>query len=169
MIDRRTLCVGATVSAFVARGDAAAAMPSGPPRQPIEAGWTYAQLVPPARQPRREDFADPKAFDQYLTENAYKRFGEASISIDSDARAEIQQAIGRSVEAAFRPQKGEIRKGETLDALPLEYRRVVVLRNFNTFVEVLIVVALKEGNRLIKETVNRVQGFLCPLYPICTG
>jgi hypothetical protein len=168
MIDRPVMCVGALAGAIAAPIDIARAMPSGPLRQSVGAQWTPAQL-PPIHPPSHADLADPKGFGNYLTEDAYGRLQEAGISIADDARGELQQVIGRSVEAAFRSQAGEIRKGNTLDALPIEVRRVIVLRNFNTFVDVLIIVAWNEGKRLTKEVVNRVQGFLCPLYPICTG
>jgi hypothetical protein len=169
MFDRRTLCASVAASALTAPWDFAAAMPHGTPAEPIKSKYSYVQLVPPSRPPKPEDLSDPKAFGQFLTNNIYGRAEAAGIFIDGDAQPEIQQAVARSVEASFRPQKGEIRKGATYDALPIEIRRVVVLRNFNTFADVLIFVGLTEGKKLTKELVTRVQGFICPLYPICTG
>lgn len=169
MIDRRTICVGAAVSAFAARTDSAAAMPGSQLQRSGEARWTYVQAIPFAPPPRPQDLVEPKSFTQYLKEGTAKRFAEAGISVDNDAQTEIDQAIARSAEAAFREKRGKMEKGATLDALPIEVRRVVVLRNFNTFVDVLILVSWEEGKKLTRQVVNRVQGFLCPLYPICTG
>src|SRR5262249_52673265 len=167
MIDRRSLCVGAAVGAFAAHSEVAGAMPEGRLSHSDEA-LVFVQQPPPVRPPSREQLANPKAFEEYLAESAFQRLDQAGIAVD-DAKPSILEVIQRSAEAAFRPQKGEIRRGETLDALPIEVRRVIVVRNFNTFVDVLIVVGWNEGKRLTKEAVNRVRGFLCPLYPICTG
>ncbi len=169
MIDRRTLCIGTAMGAVAARGDIAHALPSARLHESIDKQWTHAQAVPPPVPATDKDLADQKAFGQYLSNNAYSRFAKASVDVTDDAKPEIQQAIDKSAEAAFRPPKGEISKGGTFDALPIDVRRNVILRNFNTFVDVLIVVALNGGKKLTKEVANRVQGFICPLYPICSG
>src|SRR5690242_18152602 len=119
MIDRRMVCIGATVGTFAPPVEVAAATPIGRLGEYIDPRWTIAQLVPLGRPPRPEELADPKAFGQYLTDNTYSRMGQAGISVD-DARPEIDRAIAQCVAAAFRPSKGEIRKGDSLDAIPIE-------------------------------------------------
>lgn len=168
MIDRRSLCIGTATCAFAARADVAVAMPSIELREAVDARWKYAQALPPAIPPPK-DYTDQKAFGQYLSESAYGRIAKAGVEVADDAKADIQQAVDRSADAAFRPQKGKIQKGETFDALQIDIRRVVILRNFNTFTDVLIAASREGSTKLTKEVVNRVQGFICPLYPICTG
>jgi hypothetical protein len=170
MINRRTMSAGMAAGVLTAPWDFAGAMPIGSPAGHTASQWTYAQFLPPVRPPKPPDLADPKAFGQYLAQSADERLKAAGISSDDDAQNEIKVLAERAGEAAFRPQKeGEIKKGAGYDALPVEVRRTIVVRNFNTFVDVNIVVALKEGKKLTKEVINRVQGFLCPLYPVCTG
>jgi hypothetical protein len=157
------------MGAFATQSGIAHALPIVRLRESAETPWVYAQALPPTMPVAPKDFEDPKAFGQYLSGNAYSRLAKAGIDVTEDAKPEIQQAVERSADAAFRPPRGEIRKGGTFDALPVEIRRVIVLRNFNTFVDVLILVGWEQGKKLTKEAVNRVQGFICPLYPICTG
>lgn len=169
MIDRRTIWAGLAASVLSARGDVAVAMPRGRLR-PSGDAWVHVQQLPPGIGPLPPEVSkDPKALDQYLKEGVYNRIAKAGVSIEDDARPEIDKAIERSAEAATRDKRGELGKGQNLDALPVEVRRVVVLRNLNTFVDVLLVVALNEGRKITRQIVNRVQGYLCPLYPICTG
>jgi hypothetical protein len=169
MIDRRMLCMGTAIGAVAARGARAYAMPDARLDEALEARWSFAQALPPVLPANEKELADPKTFAQYLSNNAYSRIAKAGLDVTEDAKPEIQKAIDKSAEAAFRPQKGEIAKGGTFDALPTDVRRIVILRNFNTFTDVLIVVALNASKKLTKDLVNRVQGFICPLYPICTG
>lgn len=89
------------------------------------------------------------------------------IKIESDADPEIVKFANQAALAAFEEQRsGQIGKEKDFRILPVEVRRVIVIRNYDNLTDVLIVAAT-EGKRITRAIVSNLRDFICPLYPFC--
>lgn len=128
------------------------------------------QLAPPAPPPKPEDLRDQKSFESYLMQRFEFRTEKVGVAIDKkEALPEIQKFANQAAHAAFEEQRrGDIDKKRDYRVLPLQVRRVIIVRNFDTLTD-LLTIAAQESKKITRDIVQRVRDFLCPIYPFCTA
>jgi hypothetical protein len=171
MIDRRSILAGVGFGAVLAASSEHAAAGFRDPfasHLPLDPAWLKTQLaIPGGPPPTPADFSEPRAFAAYLVNRLLTRTRAVNITVENDARPPINELAGRGANAAFQSPQGELRQHGNFQALPVEIRRVIVLRNFDTFTDIAIFAATQRDRRLSAEIIGFVRGFLCPWYPFC--
>jgi hypothetical protein len=123
-----------------------------------------------ASPPRLPDFTDGRAFQDFLRNRFELRVRTAEVAVDPNARNSIDELINSATEAAMTTDReGPIDRSRNYAAIPRQTRQLIIIRNFDTIIDLLLVAALREGRRVTNEIVNNVKGFVCPLYPFCTA
>jgi hypothetical protein len=175
-VTRRLICSSVTaIAAAVATTQRGFAIPGSSSIANIDSLWLLAQLQAPpppkfAPPPTPEDLSEPKRFEAYLHTRFKIRTDQSGVFLDGDAMPSFQEIVSAAAKAAFEDQRrGAINKSRDYLVLPLAIRRPIIVRNFDTLTDVLVIAAFNEGKKITRAIINSARDFVCPMFPFCTA